>query len=156
SLHGTIEMGPGTLSSTTAFQKYRAWGPTDLDHSNFVTGVNYFPINQDSYSQEFLYTTNQLGMFHAVAGVSLFRYDQHSGVNIPGLQGLVVNDFTKSQAVFGEGVFDVTDQFSITAGVRYTSENRKGFYQRVFPAPIAYHQVDDATFDSVTPRLSLL
>jgi len=69
---------------------------------------------------------------------------------------------TQAFAVYGEATFDVTDQISITGGLRYSRDDKEGFQQGVSPFfndtidllgnPIA-PLIGDEVFDSLDPKV---
>ncbi len=65
---------------------------------------------------------------------------------------------TTSYAVFGEGTYQVGEKVSVTAGLRYTRED-KDYRLRSVPGPASFlppvELFNEDTWDAVTPRFSL-
>jgi iron complex outermembrane receptor protein len=124
SLRGTIDAGPGVITSTTAYIKNTGVFTSDSDNSPLPTSYLYIPYFTKSFQQELLYTTNQLGKFHGVGGFYYFHsYGGFNPLNVNSyLQNIYTRDKDSSFAFFGEGVYDVTDRLRLTAGVRYSHE----------------------------------
>jgi len=59
-----------------------------------------------------------------------------------------------SYAVFGQGTYDFAEDFSLTVGLRYTDDEKKGTNRNVFFAPIANDPVELSS-DAITGKASL-
>ncbi|WP_269715438.1 TonB-dependent receptor [Caulobacter sp. NIBR2454] len=161
------------LKSITAYRQMSYDSNLDLDATTQnIFGV-YVREDQDQVSQELQlnYTGDRLT---AVGG--LFYFKEHdetfSGLLGPAI-GLVtgsLNDqHNESWAAYGQGSYSLTDQLSVTAGVRYTHEKKDFFRtQKFFDAavvnklPVPYSQGPFATsidtsdkWSSVSPRLGV-
>ncbi|HEY0011325.1 MAG TPA: TonB-dependent receptor [Allosphingosinicella sp.] len=153
SLRAEWEVGPGTLTSITAF-RYWNWNPSnDRDFTGLpITTISANPSSQDQWTQELRYA-GDLGRLSFVAG--LFAFDQKlhtSGVQEQGaaasrwllnpssanannpavLQGLrSENDIhfsNTSLAAFGQLTWRVTDRFRIQPGLRVNHDEKQGSY----------------------------
>jgi iron complex outermembrane receptor protein len=161
SLRGEIEAGPGTLTTTTAY--IHNWGvlTSDGDNSALPLSYLYIPYFNNSFQQELVYSTRQLGRAHAVAGV--FYYRTNGGyrplVINSYAQALYTRDKGEAYAGFGEVVVDVTDRLRVTGGIRYSHETQRGYGAAVIgsrTAPAALPKLGEATWDAWTPRASAL
>jgi iron complex outermembrane recepter protein len=160
SLRGEIEAGPGTLTTTTAYSRTRS--SLLFDTSNVAEGGGFATTNgnYESYSQELVYATEQLGRVRAVLGLFFFDSEfnqQPYFVPQTGFQ-LWFRDAGRSYAAFGELTFDITDRLSLTGGLRYSSEKREGatafaFGQPPFTRP-ALIPIGEETWNDLTPRVS--
>ncbi|MDJ0750006.1 MAG: TonB-dependent receptor [Woeseiaceae bacterium] len=115
-LNITGSIGDYTFKSLTG---YREMEDELASRISFVYLQN---TDQDQVSQEFSLTSNYDGPFNWVGGVYLFEEDFT-------LLSTFFNDFsvavsTESWAVFAHGTYDFTDALTLTAGVRYTDENK--------------------------------
>ena len=166
SIKGTFELESGTLTSITGYSNdgvlalddgHAAYSPDCLAASNLVTGLGCVvaPIrtSNDAWSQELDFASRQMGRFKYVAGVFGFynKSREHDAYN----DNLFTDDTTVrnvSYAAFSEGTFDVTDSFSVIAGVRVNHDSLKaeGSY---FGAPLATYA--NKGWTSTTPRVSL-
>jgi iron complex outermembrane recepter protein len=151
---GHLEVGLGsglTLRSITAWRKDRSDTPIDFDalpaidldvpaiyrNEQFsqevqlvvergrlagVVGAYYLDANAENIFDVRLYTTRP-------APVTL-----PSGVVLPALPGLTASTAgdvdTKTWAIFGDFTFDVSDQWSVSLGGRYTSDKRHAIVLR--------------------------
>lgn len=162
SLRGEIEAGPGTLTTTTAFSRSRT--KLRFDTSNVAEGGGFATTNgeYESWSQELVYATEQLGPVRAVAGLFFFDSQFHQQpyfVPATGFQ-LWFRDAGKSYAAFGEVTYDVTERFALTGGLRYSYEKRNGATafavgQPPFTRP-ALNLIGRESWDDFTPRISAL
>ena len=160
------ELGSGTFTSLTGYTHSKLSNVLDADYSYAPNGlgVNYHVSTYDKYfSQELSYASAMDGPFNFVVGAF---YTKGEGawhplsvqtptfaVSIYGIQKV------ESVAGFGEVYFDVTDRFSIIAGLRYSWEQRSLDSATVFglnaPRPAALNRRGQQSWDSATPRLSL-
>jgi iron complex outermembrane receptor protein len=159
SLRGEIEVGPGTLTTTTAFNKTITHLVVDADGLALPLGQVTFDTHFSTFSQEVLYTTDQLGPVRATVGA--FYFKSHGGLDplfFPPSTTIWTNDKDWSWALFGEGTYKISDQLELTAGVRYSHEKREAFaaintVTSVFPG---FFFNPHHSWDAVTPRVSLL
>ena len=93
---------------------------------NFVAGAGYFTDNLDFRSIATVGLQSLLPNIHPTTGTF---FDPRGFINLnldfandPGV-GNVQQD-RKSYAVYADGTYDISDQFSLTAGVRYTSDQK--------------------------------
>jgi iron complex outermembrane receptor protein len=160
SLRGTIEIGPGTLTTTTTYDHTTTKLLADNTYTPLPAGYQAYASLFKDVSQEFVYTTHQLGKFRAVAGAFFFASDG-------GLLPYWLNnyDFTiwaqdkdRSYALFSEVTYDITDSLSLTAGLRYSYEKRHAYVSYtsgdVRPDPIPL--LGEHGWGDLTPRVSLL
>ena len=162
SLRGNIEVGPGTLTTTTAYIKSDGELLSDLDNSPraLVKVVN--PFFNESFQQEFVYATDKIGRFSGLAG--FFFYKNSGGfdpVNINNfLQSIYTRERTTAYAGFAEVNFDVTNRISLTGGIRYSNETQRARAQLVLGSPVEPDPIAPLgvpkTFDAWTPRVSVL
>ena len=120
-----------------AFRSDRSKTPIDFDAlptvSLDVPGI--YRNNQLSQELQLLYEGDRLngvaGVYYLEAeAITLFDarlYDFGALVGFPGFTGSTESTInTKTWAVFGDFTYDLSDQFSVSAGGRYTNDKRKG------------------------------
>jgi iron complex outermembrane receptor protein len=158
SLRGTIEMGPGTLTTTTGYNRQRTTLLTDGDNSPLPLAVVTFASLAKTFTQEEVYTTNKLGRFQATGGVF---YYWNEGSMLPldvnyGQQDIWTIDKTHAWAIFGEVTFDLTDRLSIIGGLRYSWEKKQAYAAFTVGAiQPSIPLLGEQTWDAVTPRASV-
>ncbi len=116
-LNITGNFGDYTFKSLTG---YREMEDELASRIGFVYLQN---TDQDQLSQEFSLTSNYNGPFNWVGGVYVFDEDFT-------LLSTFFNDFavavaTDSWAAFAHGTYDITEALTLTAGVRYTDEEKE-------------------------------
>jgi len=79
--------------------------------------------DQEQFSQEVLLASNFDGPFNIVGGV--YYYDEDVQLDSVFFFPFSVNSQTQSFAVFGQGAFEITDQLTLTGGLRFTTEERE-------------------------------
>jgi iron complex outermembrane recepter protein len=185
-LSGTINVDLGgnlALTSITAYRRLKTEFYIDIDGSQAQLGDALVAIRQHQFSQELqlkyngdrlkgvfgLYFLNEQVDSHQEAYANdLFKFGA-TPVTFTRLVDDAQN--TKSYAAFGQFTYDVTKQLSITAGLRYTKENKQ--YDRFtttisnlgllnalaynYPAnlPAPFTGIDKARYDAWTPMVSV-
>jgi iron complex outermembrane receptor protein len=161
SLRGDIEAGPGAFTITTAYVDNDAFLVNDSDNTPRAVALLTSGFDIHTFTQELLYTTEQLGRFRAVAGVNYFHNrivgNLASNVNAFVDRNIVRN---KAFAAFGEATFDITDQLSLTGGLRYSWEKKSAFKASVFGTTVLPAVIPalapPKSWDSIDPRVSLV
>lgn len=166
SLRVDIDTGGGTISSLTSFVDARTTNVLDSDYAFTPNGlgVNFFVDVFDHYfAQETNYVSELDGPFNFSLGnfISIGESGWDPlGVQTP-LFGVSIfgRQSVDSIAGFGEIYVDVTDRFSVIAGLRYSWEKRQ------LQSALAFGAVDlpmpdlasrgARTWDAFTPRVSL-
>jgi iron complex outermembrane receptor protein len=162
SIKAMVDFDAGTLTSITAYQNYdvlvvddghAAYSPGCVAAFDCIVGILRTP--DQVYSQEFDFASKQMGMFRYVAG--LFALDNDAQEQDVYNSANVYIDNTSirtiSYAAFAEGTADVTDQFSVVAGLRVNKDILRAFGS-YFGAPEARYA--DKNWTSTTPRVSLV
>jgi iron complex outermembrane receptor protein len=120
-----------TLTSITSWRKLDPELFVDIDASEAELGDVFVGIDQRQFSQEvqLKWDTDRFsgvfGLFYLNETVS-----SHQEAYADNLFGLpftrLIDDSqnTKSYAAFGQATYDLTDRLSVTAGLRYTNEER--------------------------------
>ena len=172
-----------TLSSITAYRKLRPDLFIDIDATQAELGDVFVGIDQHQFSQE-VQLKWDMGKFKGVFGLyylnenvashqEAYADDLFTFVGGPVTFTRFIDDEqnTKSYAAFGQATYDFTDQLSLTAGLRYTKEDRRynrftttasnqAFLNNIsfrfpdnLPAPLNAN--DTAHFDAWTPMVTL-
>ena len=154
SLLGEWDLGPGTVTSVTAWRFWN-WNPSnDRDFTGLpITSVSANPSQQRQYSQELRYASNGSNRIDYVGGLFLFHQTiDTQGSQVQGsaasrwllnptsanannpsvLNGLrSVNEIgfkNTSAAAFGKATWHVTDRFSVQPGLRVNYDKKDGSY----------------------------
>ncbi|MCA1198635.1 TonB-dependent receptor [Sphingomonas sp. R647] len=177
---GVSVTGEIGLSDELTFKTITAWrdGNTDtvIDFDNTILPTLDIPADYSDrqFTQElqFLYEGERLqGVFglYYLNGRASGAFD--TVVGLANLTTLTAGEvFTKSYAAFGDFSFDVTDQFKISAGLRYTRDEKTGTVFRrnytgirsprfgnaaAVPGLIRSDYTNSRDFEKLTPRISL-
>ena len=142
--------GGHTLTSVTAWRRLYFRPQNDSDLTRFSIFRAGYDVDVDQYSQELRLASPADGRFDYQVGLFLLKQDVTSNYRtlfyddasafllspaVPGLvlDGLETNQVgkaqTKSAAVFGQGTYRFNDRASLTAGLRYTYEEREASNQ---------------------------
>ena len=156
SLRIRYEFGRVTLHSITGYETVDAYSRGDIDggfgdpFNDPPTGPGFIPFSAESadglpdhsqFTQEFRWESREWGAFDWQAGVYYFDED----ITIDSFNYLsyadgveygraVQNQENQSWAVFGSAEFDVSDSFTLGAGIRYT-DDEKDFTAQRFQSP---------------------
>jgi iron complex outermembrane receptor protein len=176
-LSATGEIG---LSDSLTFKSITAWrdGRTDtvIDFDNTILPTldvpAYYQDRQFTQELQLLFEGDRLqGVLGAyyLNGRAEGAFDTVVGLlNTTTLTSGMVD--TKSYAAFGDLSFDVTEQFKVSAGIRYTKDQKEGTVFRrnytgirsplfgnaaAVPGLIRTDYTNDRDFEKVTPRVSV-
>ncbi|WP_426164495.1 TonB-dependent receptor [Sandarakinorhabdus sp. DWP1-3-1] len=171
-----------TVTSITAYRKLRPDFFIDIDATEAELGDVFVGVDQHQFSQE-VQLKWDAGKFKGVFGLyylnetvrshqEAYADDLFTFLGGPVTFTRFIDDVqnTKSYAAFGQATYDFTDRLSLTAGLRYTKEDRS--YNRVttttsnlaalvgrfafpdnLPAPL--NGDNTASFDAWTPMATL-
>jgi iron complex outermembrane receptor protein len=160
SLRGNIKAGPGTLTTTTAYTHLKAYVLSDLDYSSVRFSQAEFPPVVKTFEQELVYTTDQLGKFRGTFGAFAYYMKADDVLSVNNfLQAIWTDEKNSAYAGFGELTYDITDQLSITGGLRYSYEKKKAYATVVLGSsakPASLPMLGQKSWGSVTSRASLL
>jgi iron complex outermembrane receptor protein len=149
-LTGDWQLKAGTLTSISAWRFWNWNAANDRDYTDLVIQTRQgIPSRQDQYSQELRFASTP-GRFEYVTGLYFFTqtitgrpvtiygpdaaYWLLPGQNMPAnlLDGFGTDGRTRfesdSSAVFGEATWHLNDAWALTAGLRYTAEDKHGEY----------------------------
>jgi iron complex outermembrane receptor protein len=142
----TVNWTPGdyTFTSITAYDDGQQVSKSDGDFTAFEGSRSYADIQSTQVTQEFRITSPRDDRFNWIAGFHYFYEDFSSDSSTATLQTTAYLDRgtgaqrwrhtyfqnvkydqeAKSYALFGSGTYNFTGKFSITGGLRYTTEQR--------------------------------
>ncbi len=160
------DLGWADFMSLTAYRESQAGQFYDLD-GEAAPLINVLYDNPyDQLTQEFQLQAGPDARFHWIVGV--FYMDSSTETKPVSTNGLAfaaqggdlsryVNYDTDSIAVFAQITYPVTDSTNVTAGVRYTEDERHFKGYMLAPAiPGPFNQVDDSSDDNkVTYKLAI-
>ena len=115
-----------TFADTTVFGlPARTWPGEILTPSVTQDGAD-----TDQFTQEFRLASDGSGKFNWQVGAFFFSSDlvitteSFASFGFVDTQDTVIQQENKTWAVFGQGSYDVTDRLTLTAGVRYTDDEK--------------------------------
>ena len=169
-----------TLKSISAWRKDRSFTPIDFDSLPSVDVDVPAVYRNEQTSQEFqlLYEgekLNGLVGFYYLDAKSTTQFDVILGttgplLGLPGLNAYTEGDVrTRTWSVFGDFTYDITDQFAVSLGGRYTKDKRRSrilrqtkiggsspiFGGTAFPIATVTDFTGEANFSDFNPRASL-
>jgi len=118
-----------SIKSITSYREIDAQAARDGDHSPHIIAQFFDDFQQEQFSQELQLSVNALD--DRLNWITGFYYFQEEGLNENLLQ-FVPADFrsggsfdNQNWAIFTQATYNITDQLSVTAGIRYTDEKKK-------------------------------
>ncbi|PAX06765.1 TonB-dependent receptor [Sphingomonas lenta] len=181
------EMGPATLKSISAYRNLDAFSTSDPDGTGYRLYDQVVPTRQDQFSQELqLAGETPNGRFEYVAGLYYFNERVRQTLDLcfapitprPAARFNQCNFWsqnndqtTNSYAAFGQMRLNLTDQFSVTLGGRYTVEDKENVTTQLFDfrpagfspapgvvvpgfvAPIVTRLPGELDFEKFTPKV---
>jgi iron complex outermembrane receptor protein len=157
----TWDLGDYSFKSITGYDSVENFQSTDVDggetsfdgEENVLGRQLWFGVNtgdglddHGQLTQEFRFAAEgdttfwQVGVFYLDDDIDIFTWDFGSGA-----QDIVTQE-TESLAAFGQIEYAVNDRFAVTAGLRYTSDDKKLEVKPGMdsPSPAASISVDDS------------
>ncbi|WKE65766.1 TonB-dependent receptor [Gallaecimonas kandeliae] len=164
--------GDYTLTSITGYESADAFSRGDIDGGYGASylptmGPGFIPFTSESadglpdhsqWTQELRLASNELGRLDYQAGVfyfdesvtiDSFSYDEKGVQNGYAVQ----NQDTKAWAVFGSADYDLTDDFKVTGGLRY-SHDKKDFTAKRLQSPMGAGPIGPLTANPSDAKLS--
>lgn len=117
-----------SVKSITAYRDLDALFGQDPDHSPFTLDAHTNDFTHEQFTQE-VQLLGAWDNFNGVLGAYYFSEEGLDRVVVPLLHGLATLDQANfidnsAWALFGQGTYDLTEATSLTAGLRYTSEEK--------------------------------
>lgn len=134
------QLGDLTLTSISAFEHFTRDGFSDADNTPQELQRSYAYADSQQWSQELRLASPREDRLNWVVGLHYFNEDLDSrnasaALNNPFIpryyNNLSYNQGTESYAVFGSSTFRFTEDFSVTAGLRWTRETKDIDLRRV-------------------------
>lgn len=129
---GNFDPDPGT-SITTQTHEARFQGRLFADRLDWLVGAYYSDEDIDSRGSLTLLDEFQSGVSAGLFGSPANSLNDFSaGVDVAG--DFAINAFEQdgsSWSVFTHNVLNITDQFNVTVGLRYTDETKDGSYNQI-------------------------
>ena len=155
-LNGKYTVGDFTLSSLSGLRNVKQDVVIPLDGAPNSTLLSQLALNDTSFSQEFN-GTYQTDKFSLVGGVYYF-FERVRAQSPLGANAELSKQRTNSYAGYAQGTFHVTEQLSVTGGIRYTND-KKNFYNYYYvpsaAVPVRVPKLGDASWSSWTPKASV-
>lgn len=161
-----VSLGNGTITNIAAWRQYEAKTLSDIDASPIAGFHAQTFTDQDQFSNELRYA-GTFGNVDVTVGGYYFTQDIHYIENRDIFGGAVVltggGDQTyKTQAVFGSADWQVSDEFIINLGLRYSNEEKEANLADLVPGGCSLATStcnvtfsDTKDWSAVTPKVGL-
>ncbi len=148
-----------TLTSITAFRHADGKSSWDGDNSPENVSNNTTIFDHDQFTQELRLSASLSDMFDVTLGGYYYKGDSSIGgrvnVGAAGLDFVSDDPFKQtSKSAFIHGVAHLTEQLNLTAGLRYTDENKTYTFSRTSPLPGVPTDPRVASLDGVEKSFS--
>jgi iron complex outermembrane receptor protein len=153
SLKTTWDLPHGRLTAINSIRKVNLTVQTDLDRLPVNVSATRFDTSQQTMSHELNYASEQLGRFSFIGGLYYYN-DRAKNFNLitNGVAGVEGRLRSEAEAAYFEGNFNLTDRLKITAGARYSTEERHFLAFR----PTTNTSIDSkADWSAWTPRIAV-
>jgi iron complex outermembrane receptor protein len=162
SLRMDWNFSPGwTLTSITGYREHETADTGDLDDTELSTAFFENYGYSETLQQEVQLTSDTIAGLTWISGVFAWWEDANASLDFPfpvfGIRPLTLSEIdTFSIAAFAQGTYSVSDRLRLTAGVRYTRDD-KDFRRDFSLIPIFTNAIDtaDRKDDAWTPRLGV-
>ncbi|MCK2119877.1 TonB-dependent receptor [Pseudomonas aeruginosa] len=133
SLNLTWQLGNLALTSITAFEHFTRDGFSDSDNTPLELQRGYSYADSKQWSQEFRLASPREDRLNWVLGFHYFKEDLESesanaALTTPYIprayNNISYDQGTESYALFGSSTYNFTDDFAVTAGLRWTRERK--------------------------------
>ncbi|EZP72772.1 TonB-dependent receptor precursor [Sphingomonas paucimobilis] len=170
SLNIGYDMGGVTLTSITGYNHFHRVSGDDSDASALIQLDTQFTDRIKSFTQEVRLTSDNASPFSYVAGL-YFSWDRIAGDALQALDdhffhtrantGFVQT--TKAYAAFGQANYELTDALTLTAGLRFTRDDKGFTYDSIdlnpygdstLPTPVA-GIIDGVKQDNLSGKIGL-
>ncbi len=157
-LEANWDLGFATVTSITGYRKFEDHVISDYDASNTPFFAGDRSQTHEQTSEELRLASNSGGALDYVVG--LYYLDQRYGITNTQWGNLfggatvrqVASQQNKAYAVFGQVDYHLTEQWTLTAGARYSYEDKDFTNQ---PAGFATSQDYSDDWDDVSPKLGV-
>ncbi|MDB5714523.1 MAG: TonB-dependent receptor [Sphingomonadales bacterium] len=159
-LKASFESDAGTFTSITGYSRVKPRAVADADGSP-TPGVIY-DLRQpgESFSEDVSFASRQVGIFSFLVGATAYHGKEEftplavrAALAGPTFYEIVSSSRTDAFAGFLETTAKVTPTITVTAGMRYSYENREARGQLI--VPVVPEQRASASFRDWTPRVSI-
>lgn len=130
-LAGTLTAPSGITSDTNVFQyPFGPVAPLTFPGTIHISSVTEDGADTDQLTQEFRIASDTTGPFSWQVGAFYFdsslkvTTDSFASIGFASTQHTIVEHENTAWAIFGQGAYDVSDRLTLTAGVRYTDDEK--------------------------------
>lgn len=159
------DIGPGTLTNIFGYRQVEQNALSDVDASPLLLFHGDIIIDQDQISNELRYFADLTDQLNMTAGLYYFDQDVYYRENRFLAFGTIIGGLGGDQAHKNYGAFlsadyRITDQFTLTAGARYTEEKKTANVTRfglcdVTTLICAPDFSDSEKWTNVTPKIGV-
>ena len=128
-------LGSVELTSQTSYVDWDSPRVTDLDFTGFLVFDLNDHENNEMFSQELRLNSKEGGPLSYIAGLFYYQNDWTltRTLNAPDVLGVETGETaveTSAWSVFASARYELTEKFSLSAGARYTDEDKTATYER--------------------------
>ncbi|QNA86613.1 TonB-dependent receptor [Sphingomonas sp. So64.6b] len=149
------DFGAVTVKSLTAYRKTENFSITDQDRVVAASSRIDTLIKDNYFTEEVTASSSNASPFQWIVG-GFYYGDTVDNPTYSNVTTLLNNAHMQvdAYAIFGEGTYALTDRLKVTAGVRYSTENRTFLSRRNAGTPLTAFR--SLNVDAWTPRVSVI
>ena len=159
-LNANWDLGPVTLTSITGYRKTDTEVLSDFDATPLKFMTVHRDETHDQFSQEFRLSSNTEGKLNYVVGAYFMTQEYDIGTGQHGLvfggpdagSTIYTSQKSDSWALFGQADYELIAGLTLTAGARYSKEEKTFTTQPLF---YPNSETFDASFDDFSPKLGI-
>lgn len=159
-LNANWDLGPVTLTSITGYRKTDTEVLSDFDATPLKFMTVHRDETHDQFSQEFRLSSNTEGKLNYVLGAYFMTQEYDIGTGQHGLvfggpnagSTIYTSQKSDSWALFGQADYELITGLTLTAGARYSKEEKTFTTQPLFYPD---SETFDASFDDFSPKLGI-
>jgi len=123
------DLGFATLSGLAAYQKTKNNYKQDFDYSPLAQTLIQIAWRAHSTYEELLLTSNGDGRFKWIIGANALQAKAFMSPQNTNNNRTFNGQWTRSASGFGEGTYEMVDDLFLTAGIRYSWDQKRTFRQ---------------------------
>ena len=156
-----IDLGIADMVSYTQYRRDKSSSFNNFDATAAPIFTGHLLTDAKTISQELLFTSKPGGPLQWTAGLFYFRNDERwdfgIGTTVPDIPLLANHTTTNTYAAYADLTYEVSPQFFITAGARYSHDTvTDAWFTSVAPATFGQRfDIPDYKTDHLTPRVVL-
>lgn len=170
-LNKDVAFGDGTITNIFGWREYNSYSISDIDSTVLPLFHSIAEMNTEQYSNELRYTGTFGDSWTLTSGLYYFtnevNYDEHRVLALGTMNQYGGGDYeVTSLGAFVAADYALTDQWTLTAGIRFTKEEKEAQVSNltlntnqpcnIIDGTCPFDFEDDETWNSWSPKLGFM